>query len=389
MASGSPSSRRQISATAAGVPAGQLETRGRGLRPLHEQAHRGAPLHVRGVPAGPDRWHRERRHRELVLTAEPQHRPAGHQRHHAGSGAQQLSHQRSRPHHLLEVVQYQHQPPGAQVRLQVGDQRAARGVQPQRGGDRRRHQLGRPDRAELNEPHPVRKARTQPLRDLHREPAFPDPAGAGKGHQAHALGTHQVAHRRGVIVAAHKRRRRRRHRPCQRRLARGAVPRRRHLEPLAQQHGQVVLDQALQLGGSGEVLVGHVTGIPDPGQHLRQPRLTLRRRRLHVDEPGQPRRQQVLILQPGNLFPRRDPAIALPVHAHEHLALRQVRAVYLARRVRPGAQLEHHRHQPQTGHRVPHCLPLSGQFLQRGTHKDPQPLVRRADHIRLGHHSTA
>ena len=77
------------------------------------------------------------------------------------------------------------------------------------------------------------------------------------------------------------------------------------------------------------------------------------------------------------------------IHAHEHLALRQVGAVYLARRVRPGAQLEHHRHQPQTGHRVPHCLPLSGQFLQRGTHKDPQPLVGRADQIRLGHHSTA
>ena len=44
---------------------------------------------------------------------------------------------------------------------------------------------------------------------------------------------------------------------------------------------------------------------------------------------------------------------------------------------------------PQTGHRVPHCLPLSGQFLQRGTHKDPQPLVGRADQMRLGHHSTA
>ena len=359
------------------------------MRPLHEQAHRGASLHLRGVPAGPDRRHRERRHRELVLTAEPQHHPAGHQRHHARSGAQQLSHQRSRPHHLLEVVQHQHQPPGAQVRLQVGDQRAARGVQPQRGGDRRRHQLGRPDRAELNEPHPVREARTQPLRDLHREPALPDSARPGEGHQAHTLGTHQVAHRRNVIVAAHKRRRRHRHRPCQRRPVRGAVPRWRHLEPLAQQHGQVVLDQALQLGGSREVLVGHVTGIPDPGQHLRQPRLTLRRRRLHIDQPGQPRRQQVLILQPGYLLPRRDPAVALPVHAHEHLALRQVGAVYLPRRMRPGAQLEHHRHQPQTGHRVPHCLPLSGQFLQRGTHKDPQPLVRRADHIRLGHHSTA
>ena len=359
------------------------------MRPLHEQSHRRASLHVRGVPAGPDRWHRERRHRELVLTAEPQHHPAGHQPHHARSRPQQLSNHRSRPHHLLEVVQHQHQPPGVQVRLQVGDQRAARGAQPQRGGDRRHHQLGRPDRAELNEPYPVLKTRTHPLRDLHREPAFPDSARAGEGDQAHTFGTHQVAHRRSVIVAAHKRRRRHRHRPCQRRPVSGAVPRWRPLEPLAQQHGQVVLDQALQLGGSRKVLVGHLTVIPDPGQQFRQPRLTLRRRRLHIDQPGQPRRQQVLILQPGNLLPRRDPAVALPVHAHEHLALRQVGAVYLPRRMRPGAQLEHHRHQPQTGHCVPHCLPLSGQFLQRGTHKDPQPLVGRADPIRLGHHSTA
>ena len=37
------------------------------------------------------------------------------------------------------------------------------------------------------------------------------------------------------------------------------------------------------------------------------------------------------------------------------------------------------------GIREPAGLPLSGQFLQRGTHKDPQPLVGRADHIRLGH----
>ena len=48
-------------------------------------------------------------------------------------------------------------------------------------------------------------------------------------------------------------------------------------------------DLAVLLGGSREMLVGHVTVIPDPGQHLRQPRLTLRRRRLHVDEPGQRR----------------------------------------------------------------------------------------------------
>ena len=137
--------------------------------------------------------------------------------------------------------------------------------------------------------------------------------------------------------------------------SRGAVARLRHLEALAQQHRQVVLDEALQLSGFGEALVGDVTVALDPGEHLLQPRLALRRRRLDVDKPGQSRRQEVLVLQPGHLLPRRDPAVALPVHADEDLALRQVRTVNLPRRMRPGTQLEHHRHQPQTDHRVPHC----------------------------------
>jgi hypothetical protein len=81
-----------------------------------------------------------------------------------------------------------------------------------------------------------------------------------------------------------------------------------HLEPLAQQHRQVVLDQLRQLRGIGEMLIRDATGIPVPGQHLAQPRLTVRRRRLDVDQPGQASRQPVLILQPGHILARRDPA---------------------------------------------------------------------------------
>ena len=69
----------------------------------------------------------------------------------------------------------------------------------------------------------------------------------------------------------------------------------------------------------------------------------------------------------------------------EDLALRQVGPVDLARRVRPRAQLEHHRHQPQPGHRVPHRPPLGGQLAQRGTHEHPQPLVGRPDHPATRH----
>ena len=137
------------------------------------------------------------------------------------------------------------------------------------------------------------------------------------------------------------------------------------------------------------MLVRHLAVVPDPGQQFGQPRHAVRRRPLDVDQPGQPGRQLVLILQPGDPFTRRDPAVALPVDPHEHLALRQVGPVHRSRRMRPGPQLEHHRHQPQGGHRVPHCLPLGGQLAQRRTHEHPHPLIRRADHIRLGHHPQA
>ena len=106
---------------------------------------------------------------------------------------------------------------------------------------------------------------------------------------------------------------RHRNSPGQRRLVRGVLAGVGQLEPLAQQHRQVVLDQLLQLGGVREVLVGDVTLVLDPGQHLRQPRIAIRRRRLDVDEPGQPGRQPVLVLQPGHLLAGRDPAVALPV----------------------------------------------------------------------------
>jgi hypothetical protein len=124
-------------------------------------------------------------------------------------------------------------------------------------------------------------------------------------------------------------------------------------------------------------------------QQLRQPRFTIRRRRLDVDQPRQPHRQLILILQPGDLLARCDPAVTLPVDTHEHLALRQVGPVHRPRRMRPGAQLEHHRHQPQRGHRVPHRLTLGSQLTQRRTHEHPNPLIGRADHIWLGHRPQA
>ena len=42
------------------------------------------------------------------------------------------------------------------------------------------------------------------------------------------------------------------------------------LEPLREQHGQVVLDQALQLVGAGEALVRDVVLVLDPVEELRR-----------------------------------------------------------------------------------------------------------------------
>ena len=94
------------------------------------------------------------------------------------------------------------------------------------------------------------------------------------------------------------------------------------------------------------------------------------------------RRQPVLILQPRDLHPRRHPAVPLPVDAHKHLALLQVRPVHGPRRVRPGARLIPHRDQVQPGDRPPRGRPLGGQLLQRRGDEHPHPLIRRQDHCR-------
>ena len=121
---------------------------------------------------------------------------------------------------------------------------------------------------------------------------------------------------------------------------------RRAREALAQQDRQVVGQQPFQLPGRGEGPVGHGVGRADAVDHRRQPRLLIGRGTLQIQQHrlARRRRQPVLILQPGDLHPRRDPAVALPVDAHKHLALLQVCPVHGPRRVRTGARLIPHRH---------------------------------------------
>jgi len=110
----------------------------------------------------------------------------------------------------------------------------------------------------------------------YRESALPDPARSGQRHKPHALPNTRsstAATPRSWPAAAWPALEQ--PRPAPRRSWR--LHQAGHLEPLAQQHGQVVLDQVRQLRQIGEMLIGDATGIPVPGQHLAQPRLTVRR----------------------------------------------------------------------------------------------------------------
>src|ERR1700748_2387804 len=90
-------------------------------------------------------------------------------------------------------------------------------------------------RAPSANPRPSRPAASTMTR------ALPPPPGAGERHQPHTLPDHQLVDGGGLLLAAHQRRGRHRKSPGQRRLVRSALAGPGHLEPLAQQHRQVVL----------------------------------------------------------------------------------------------------------------------------------------------------
>ena len=92
------------------------------------------------------------------------------------------------------------------------------------------------------------------------------------------------------------------------------------------------------------------------------------------------RREAVLVLESGDLLARRDPPVLLPVHADEHVALLEVGAIQLSRRMRPRTELEHHRGEPQSLDRGARGAALGFELLQGGADEDPQPLIRGADH---------
>jgi hypothetical protein len=108
---------------------------------------------------------------------------------------------------------------------------------------------------------------------------------------------------------------------------------------------------------------------------------------LDVSQLGHLLREQVLILETGHRFGRRDPSVALPIDADENVALREIGAIEVARRMRTSAHLKHHRRDPDALDRLLCRHTLFREFVQSRAHEDTEPLIGCSD--RRGHEPRA
>jgi hypothetical protein len=156
------------------------------------------------------------------------------------------------------------------------------------------------------------------------------------------------------------------------------------VEALREEDRQVLRDEPLQLIRGGERAVGDGVLRADLGEQPVELLVTVRGGVLQVDELRHPQGQPPLVLEPGDVLAGSDPAVPLPVHGHEHVALCEVGAVELAGRVRPCAELEHHRRETELLDRPADGVSLVGELPEGRGHEHPEPLVRRTDARRLG-----
>ena len=184
IASGSPSSRWQISATAGAF---SLVTREVGpdlARPRDEQGHRLVLAELRRRRERSRPRQRQRRHRQLLLAPQPQPGPAGDEDRQAGRGGEQLGDDRGGLEHVLEVVEHQQQPPLPQVVDHgVAQRPLALLPHPQRRRDGRGHEGRVGQRRQVDEPDPVGEGVEQLGRRLQRQARLADAARPGQRQQ--------------------------------------------------------------------------------------------------------------------------------------------------------------------------------------------------------------
>jgi hypothetical protein len=276
---------------------------------------------------------------------------------------------------LLEVVEDQQPRTVADLFDRGLERRRGPHVGADRSADRGHGHLGLRDRLERNEDGSGTEAIAEALADRHREPGLAGSAGPGQRHQPDVRALDEADDRFDVTLAPDER--------CgpgrQGAASLACRPRAGHrgpagCKPLAQHGREVVAQQPLQLIGRLELSVGGL--LTDPVHEVLEAGLAMRRRHLRVQQPGQIVGQLELLLQPRDLHAGRDLPVALPVEAHEDVALRKVRPVEVARRVRSRALLEHHRGEPERRDARRGGVPLVGELDQRRADEHAHTLGR-------------
>ena len=224
---------------------------------------------------------------------------------------------------------------------------------------------------------------------LDRETGLPDPARADEGDEPVGVVAAQPLEQRAEVGLASEHLVGRRREMVGRVVRAGvrgvgrSAPGARGVEALREQDREVRFDELSELLGRRERLVRGRVVVADVRDELGESLLAFRRL-LHVDELRHlVRRESVLVLEAGHLLAGGDPAVLLPVHADEHVALLEIGAVHLPRGVRPSSELEHDGGQVQPLDRGARGDTFGLELLEGRADEDPQSLVGGADDARL------
>ena len=183
MASGSPSRRRTISATAAPFAGVSMKSGRTAIARSTNSRTASDSMSVAGSSV-PARGQRQRRDGELLLARDPQRRAAGHDDRQLGRRAQEVGDDRRPGDDLLEVVEHEQRAAVAEVLLDPVDRGTLGREQAERRGDRGGDEVGVGDRRQRHEPRAVRVALDAVARQRQREPRLARPAGPGERQQA-------------------------------------------------------------------------------------------------------------------------------------------------------------------------------------------------------------